>query len=244
MQIQVAVAKIGKYATSESGDTLEMIERPQGGISLVLVDGQRSGRAAKAISNLVAQKTISLLAEGVRDGAAARAAHDYLYTVRGGKVSATLNIVSVDMVTKTLVLSRNSHCPVLVHTGSGEMHCFDEPTPPVGVHRNTKPAIHEIPLEVGTVAAIFTDGIVAAGERYGKTLDVPALFEDLCARHQPAKEVARPIADALLDEALRRDEGRPLDDMSVLIVAVVGVENGEDVRRMQLFLPIPPRLRP
>jgi serine phosphatase RsbU (regulator of sigma subunit) len=243
MQIQVAVAKIGKYAASESGDTLEMIERPQGGISLVLVDGQRSGRAAKTISNLVAQKTISLLAEGVRDGAAARAAHDYLYTVRGGKVSATLNIASVDMVTKTLVISRNSHCPVIVQTGSGQQHCFDESTPPVGVHRNTKPAIHEIPLEVGTVAAIYTDGIAAAGSRHGQALDVPTLFADLYARYHTAGEIARPIADDLLAEALRLDEGRPDDDMSVLIVAVAEAERG-DVRRLQLTLPIPPRLRP
>jgi hypothetical protein len=79
MDLHVAVAKTPKYATSESGDTLEMIERPGGGLSFVLVDGQRSGRSAKAISNLVARKAISLLAEGVRDGAAARAASDYLF---------------------------------------------------------------------------------------------------------------------------------------------------------------------
>ena len=89
MELRFAVAKIGKYATSESGDTLEMIERPHGGLSMVLVDGQRSGRPAKLISNVVARKAVQLLAEGVRDGAAARAAHDYLYTYRGGKVSAT-----------------------------------------------------------------------------------------------------------------------------------------------------------
>lgn len=62
--IHFAVAKVSKYATSESGDTLEMIERPHGGISFVLVDGQRSGKSAKAISNIVARKAIQLLAEG------------------------------------------------------------------------------------------------------------------------------------------------------------------------------------
>jgi hypothetical protein len=36
MEVQFAVAKIGKYAISESGDTLEMIERPHGGLSFVL----------------------------------------------------------------------------------------------------------------------------------------------------------------------------------------------------------------
>ncbi len=108
MEVQFSAAKIGKYATSESGDTLEMIERPHGGLSFVLVDGQRSGKSAKAISNMVARKAIQLLGEGVRDGAAARAAHDYLYMYRGGKVSATLNMLSVDMGTKTFVISRNN----------------------------------------------------------------------------------------------------------------------------------------
>ncbi|HEC36231.1 MAG TPA: serine/threonine-protein phosphatase, partial [Anaerolineae bacterium] len=84
MEVEVAAAKAPKWAMSESGDTLEMIERPRGGLSFVLVDGQRSGRAAKAISNLVARKAIAELAEGVRDGAAARAAHDYLHAYKGG----------------------------------------------------------------------------------------------------------------------------------------------------------------
>ena len=62
LDIQVAAAKTAKYATSESGDTLEIVERPRGGLSLVLADGQRSGKAAKAISNIVARKAIALLA--------------------------------------------------------------------------------------------------------------------------------------------------------------------------------------
>ncbi|MFQ5944264.1 MAG: hypothetical protein ACE5JF_11995 [Anaerolineales bacterium] len=53
MEALVAAAKLGKYATSESGDTLEMVERPSGGISFVLADGQRSGKPAKAIANVV-----------------------------------------------------------------------------------------------------------------------------------------------------------------------------------------------
>ena len=116
MEVQFAVAKVGKYATSESGDTLEMIERPHGGLSFILADGQRSGKSAKAISNVVARKAMQLLSEGVRDGAAARAAHDYLYTYRGGKVSATLNILSIDADSKTFVVSRNNDAPVIVHT--------------------------------------------------------------------------------------------------------------------------------
>ncbi len=243
MHIQVAAAKIGKYATSESGDTLEMIERPLGGLSLVLVDGQRSGKAAKAISNMVAQKAIALLGEGVRDGAAARAAHDYLYTQRHGKVSATLNIVSIDMETKTLVISRNSHCPVIIQHSSETQHVLDDPTSPVGVHRVNKPAIHEFPLQPGMVAVIYTDGVVSAGERTGQALDAPALVKTLYDRCAEARLIAQPIADGLLNEALQLEKGRPTDDISVLVVAVLG-EELDGVRRMQAYLPIPPILRP
>lgn len=243
MIIQVGVAKIEKYASSESGDTLEMVERPGGGLSFVLVDGQRSGKSAKAISNMVAGKAIALLGEGIRDGAAARAASDYLYMQRGGKVSATLNIVSVDMVTKTLVLSRNSHCPAIIQTGPGEQTVLDQVTPPVGVHRVTKPQITETPLKVGILAVIFTDGLYSAGERSGMRMEIRSRIDMLYDETIGSTQVAQPIADALLDDALQLDQGRPVDDISVLVVAVLGGE-GDNVRRMQLTLPIPPLLRP
>ena len=117
MEVQIAVAKTNKYAVSESGDTLEVIERPNGGLSVVLADGQTSGWGAKAISGLVVRKVISLLAEGVRDGAAARAASDLLFTEKQGKVSCTLNIASIDLLTRTLVLTRNNPAPILIYRG-------------------------------------------------------------------------------------------------------------------------------
>ena len=64
MHLDVAVAKTRKYATPESGDTVEMIERPGGGLSFIVVDGQRSGKSAKAISNIVARKALTLAGRG------------------------------------------------------------------------------------------------------------------------------------------------------------------------------------
>jgi serine phosphatase RsbU (regulator of sigma subunit) len=234
VEIEVAVAKVGKWATGESGDTLEMVERPHGGLSFVLVDGQRSGRAAKAISNLVARKAISLLAEGVRDGAAARAAHDYLYTYRGGKVSATLNILSVDLISRTLVLSRNSQCPIIVVSPEEELQVFDEPSEPVGVRRGTKPQIAELPLAAGTVIVVYTDGIETAGARSGKSLDVPAVVRDMIIGQGAS---AQQLADGLLQRAIDFDQGRPQDDVSVLILRVLA-HSSDGVRRMTVQLPI------
>ncbi len=234
MVIQVAAAKVSKWGTSESGDTLEMIERPHGGISLVLADGQSSGRAAKAISNLVARKALAELAEGVRDGAAARAANDYLYTYRAGRVSATLNIISVDLVSKTLVLTRNSPCPLIARTPSGETQVFSAPSQPIGVHRGTRPSITELPLAAGTVVVAYSDGLEMAGARSTPVFDVSATLEDLIAQ---GCQSATCLADALLARALELDEGRPRDDMSVVVLCVLDQE-GDGTRRLAVHLPI------
>lgn len=234
MELEVAAAKVSKWASSESGDTLEMIERPHGGFSFVLVDGQLSGRAAKAISNLVARKTISELAEGVRDGAAASAAHDYLYAFRGGKVSATLNILSVDLASRTLVLSRNSHCPAIIVTPAAELRLLDEPSESIGLRRGTKPQITELPLAAGTVVVVYTDGLATAGQRYGRTFDIPAAVRALLA----GEEVdARQLADGLLAQAIALDGGRPGDDISVLVLRMLP-RTGDEVRRLLVRVPL------
>lgn len=233
MEVQIAVAKTNKYAVSESGDTLEVVERPGGGLSVVLADGQSSGRGAKVISMMVVRKVIGLLAEGVRDGAAARAASDYLHSERGGKVSSTLNILSVDLHTKTVVLTRNNESPMYLARNE-VIERIDDPSQSIGVARNIKPKITEIPLEVGLTVVMYTDGLVHAGTRRGAGMDVGVTLRGLLEDGDPAAQV---IADALLAQAIRLDEGRPADDMSVVVMRVMP-RTEENVRRMTIRLPL------
>jgi serine phosphatase RsbU (regulator of sigma subunit) len=237
MEISVAVAKVSKYAVSESGDTLEVVERPNGGISIVLADGQTSGKAAKSISNLVVRKVISLLAEGVRDGAAARAASDYLFTERNGKVSATLNILSVDLQSNTLVIARNNPAPVVVRS-QGLFHLINDETTVIGTSRNTRPSISELTLEPGLLIACFTDGILHAGDLYGENLNVIDSLQEVADGPDISPES---IADYLLKQAVRLDQNRPADDMSIVVLSVSPAE-ASNIRRMSVFLPVPPYL--
>lgn len=241
LTLEVAVAKVGKYATSESGDTVEMVERPHGGVSIVVVDGQRSGSSAKAISNIVARKAMSLLADGVRDGAAARAAHDYLRTQRGGQVSATLNIVSVDLASRTLVMLRNSHCPILLYnphwigvTTPDGWQFLNDPSEAIGIHQRTRPVITEMPLQADILALIFTDGVWTAGERSGQRISLPRVVDDALRTGDGATGA---LADRLLAHAVELDQGRPADDMSLVVLAIRRSEAGDEVRRMAVGLP-------
>lgn len=235
MDLQIAVSKIHKYAVSEGGDTVEAVERPNGGLSVVMADGQSSGRGAKWISTLVVRKVITLLAEGVRDGAAARAASDSLFTERSGKVSATLNILSVDTQTRTLVITRNNPAAVLL-AHNEDLNMLDDPCLPIGVYRGTRPLITEVPLEAGLTAVMYTDGIIHAGSRYGESMDVPTCLLSFLEGEDPTPQF---VADALLEHAVRLDRGRPTDDITVVVLRVMS-RAGDGVRRMSIRLPLGP----
>ncbi len=233
MYAEFAVAKIGKYATSESGDTVEMVERPHGGISFVLSDGQRSGKSAKVISNISTRKVVSLIGEGARDGVAARAAHDYLFAIRGGKVRADLQILSLDLDTRTIVISRNTDCEAYL-LENRLVRGLDTPAQPIGIYRTTRPIIHEFPLQADMGAIIISDGIRHAGARHSQEFDPAAFIEPLL--HVPFS--AQMLADLLLAKAHEADKGFAQDDLSVVVLYVHTVAPDE-VRRMHVGMPLP-----
>lgn len=233
MEVQIAVAKVNKYATSESGDTLEIVERPNGGLSVVLADGQTSGRGAKAVSQMVVRKVIGLLAEGVRDGAAARAASDTLYTEKQGRVICTLNIASVDLHSRTIVLTRNNPAPMFICLND-RLDRIAEESIPLGTSRNVRPVITEIAIQPGLTVVIFTDGVSHAGERRGNPMNVGEVIRSVTEDQDPSPQS---LADSLLDHAIRLDEGRPSDDISVLVLKVAA-RDGDNVRRLTVRLPI------
>ena len=86
LSIEIAVAKTAKYASRDSGDTRRDGRAPDRRD----VDGAGrrpgSGHAAKSLSMMVSSKAVALLKEGVRDGASARATHDFLHAYRHGRV--------------------------------------------------------------------------------------------------------------------------------------------------------------
>lgn len=236
MEIKIGIAKTTKYAVSHSGDSCEIAERPHGGVSAVLADGQGSGLSAHHTSSWVVNKAVSLLSDGTRDGAVARAVHDYLYAMKDKKVSCTLTVLSADLESESIVISRNSNCPVIIKT-EDFLSVYDEEVNPIGVHRHTKPLMYEVPFSPGMVIVSYTDGIQAAGRKQGlpqaEFADIRKIIE------QNSAEDAEFIAQSILEYALDKDQEKPGDDMTVVVMGVCEKdERNTKIRRLSATYPI------
>lgn len=234
ISIDIALAKTHKYASRDSGDTAEIGERPTGGVSVVMVDGQGSGHAAKSLSMLVSSKAIALLKEGIRDGAVARGTHDYLHAYRHGRVSATLDVVSVDLATSEVVVVRNNPIPYVVGRGG----CYSyrtEVAGPIGPHRHSRPVVDHYPIEAGLQVVVYTDGVQGAGSRSETGFD-PV---DYLNEHAGDGTSAEQIANGVLMAAVEADLSRPKDDMTVVVLSLLEGDPEQDkIRRMKLSFPI------
>jgi serine phosphatase RsbU (regulator of sigma subunit) len=138
-------------------------------------------------------------------------------------------------VTETIVISRNSHCPTIVAHNT-QFIVLEDPSQPVGIHSWTKPLITELPLVPETHVVLYTDGLMHAGWRYGEKLNVPGLVEGLVKQEE---YTASALADALLARAVAADQGRPGDDVSVVVVRVLpALPNADAARRLRVDFPI------
>jgi len=150
-------------------------------------------------------------------------------------VKSNLNILSVDAVTKTFVISRNNDAPVIIYTKEDGLYLLDKPCRSVGVRRNTKPNINEVSINPHMVIVVFTDGLRHAGSLSGN-----GSYDPIAATQRLLNQGiynARIIADTLLNEAYAKDNGRPKDDISVLVVTT-HPEQKDGIRRLEVHLPV------
>jgi serine phosphatase RsbU (regulator of sigma subunit) len=208
-----------------------VIERPNGGISVVLADGSINGISNKGISTMISHRVIGNISEGVRDGAAIRATSSRIFAEHNGNVQSNLNVISADMLSNTILISRNSPVPVFI-VSEGQVDCLSAESEPIGASANAMPSIVELPIKAGLTVIAFSDGVYKAGQQTEQEIDICTTIEALIEEQEPT---AQEMADFLLQQAIRRDDNRPKDDMSVVVVTV-SHQSVDQIRRMNVTM--------
>ena len=148
-------------------------------------------------------------------------------------IAATLDTVSVELATRTVLVTRNS---VTLHAigSSGEYAQSLGESGPIGLGRHTRPPIDHFSFEKGLYFVLFTVGIAGAGARVGASLD-PRVY--LNETHSVAAS-ANDIADGLLAAAIAGDDGRPRDDTTVAALRISEASDAQPIRRVRFGLPV------
>ena len=206
MRIKLGLAKVIKHGAEVSGDSFELVERPNGGVTVILSRGQGNDAAAHSVGSLVANRAAALVSSGEQDDKISAAVHDYLYETSGKRAPCTLSLVSIDTAEETLRISRNALAPVLVKTPDFDA-VYDDGANPIGLAKHSKPDLCELPITGETVAIAFTDGLLTMGKKHGHTPSTEHIME-IAAKNRPsdAMFIAESIAEYVvgLDKDVHR----------------------------------------
>lgn len=235
MEIKIAIAKIDKHGSSQSGDTVEMTERPNGGISIVMADGKKDQLPSKVTSTLVSHRVIDHISSGMRDGASIRTAASDIYTEYKGSEQANLWVISADLQTNTIIISRCNSIPVFL-ISEETVDCLFSESEPIGSRLEISPTIIELPIGPEMTVVAFSDGIFNAGQHSQQNMDICTMIEAFVDEQEPT---AKEIAEFLLNRAIRLDSGQPQDDMSIIVLQTSSRPT-DTIRRMSISLPIEP----
>ena len=234
MEIKIGVASVRKFDAEYWGDSFGVVERPDGGIALILADGHGNTPAAQQTSRWVTQRARGLLIEGKRDEAIARAIHEELYEMTDRKVACALTILGVDLEAETAVIGRSGATPVLVYSEEYETLYDDEATL-LGMSRSVNPQTYELPLAPGMIFATYTEGVRMAGRKRGGGMPEIERFWDFL-RKNPASD-AQFIAESLLEYAVKLDRGEPSEDMTVAVLGIADVPEKTGIHRLSASYP-------
>jgi serine phosphatase RsbU (regulator of sigma subunit) len=150
------------------------------------------------------------------------------------KVSCTLTVLSADLDTETVVISRNSNCPVIIKTPD-YVSVYDENVNPIGVHHHTKPLMYEVPFEAGMVLVSYTDGIQHAGKKHSNPAEFQKIMDII---NDNTAEDCEFIASSIMDYALSLDKNQAADDMTVVVMGLC--ETASDMPRVEKLTAVYP----
>ena len=229
MEIQVAVSKNVSENINHGCTCYEAIERPQGGVSLIISTSQKS----PITPHFVTRKVANFISEGVRDSAAARAVSDSLFVDKNGNEQCSLTILTIDLLSGTIVLSQNSDIP-LVSVINGMYQLLDQKNQNIGGARNIKPVVSEFPISEDFTIIFCNERVMQAGNATGQKMDMATTITGLLEDSEPSPQE---LCDAILAAASRLENNLVLEDQ---LVGVIQIDRNKTsfTNKMKLQIPV------
>ncbi|MBR5110531.1 MAG: SpoIIE family protein phosphatase [Clostridia bacterium] len=198
----------------DNGDAILARRLPGGYALIALSDGMGHGAGAQEESKKTLELLSLCLEAGYSRSQAMKAVNGAMLSATGGEKFATVDLCVTNLWTGETVMNKLGACASFILQGQ-KMHTVEGAALPLGIIEHAAPMEHSFTLGEGDVLLLVSDGVTDAfpGEE-----EIPDIIK------QKRNENPQQIADALLREALLRQNGLPPDDMTVLCAKVTARE--------------------
>lgn len=204
--ISVSWAASGKWAVRDSGDAVVVLGLGGGRLVGLIVDVQGAGDGASKTAWSLATLGSQLAGEGADVRSLAAVLNRSLWSRRGGRVQASLGIVLWEPGVGATIATYGSI--VVAPSAITELDTAGSP-PAAGLDRDVDPIVLRDHVATGSLV-MCSDGVAAGLQELKGLREI---------------ESRRPVsASTVLEQAVARDQGRPRDDMSVIVLSGSGVD--------------------
>ena len=214
LRITTGVARMPKYGSKVSGDSFSFMEGIGGKYTLALSDGMGSGYNASVQSKAAVDMLESFLESGFDKEMAVNLINSVLVLKSDDDAACTMDIAMIDLSSGEVEFIKIGAAPTFIKRDS-RVEVVRSASLPAGILPGVDVELSRKVLDAGDMIIMVTDGITDV-----MTDDEPG--DKVLLKHIRQLESLNPqlVADSILDEAVRRCDGRPYDDMTVLVAKV------------------------
>ncbi|WP_170270293.1 SpoIIE family protein phosphatase [Heliorestis acidaminivorans] len=217
--LEIAIAQVPRYGSAVAGDTVSTWESASSKKIVALSDGAGIGPKAARESGATLALLEQLSKAGVEAGETVSAVNALVGLTTEDDSFATVDMALFDLSSAELELIKLGAAPSYLKRGR-KVQVLQSSSLPLGIINTVEVDALSLSLLPGDLLIMLSDGITDGKNR--RKEQEKSGNEDWVHQFLLATEEREPqkLADTIMDEALRIDDGQAKDDCTVIVVAV------------------------
>ncbi len=214
LRYDAGVAAIAQGGQQPSGDSHLVRKLRARDLVVLLSDGMGAGDRARQESSAAVSLLEELLELGLDRDSALRTVNSVLVLRSTEEIFATVDMLSVDLVTGRAEFTKIGAAPTFIMRGR-EVFCIPSQVIPIGILNEVAPESTQRAVEPGDTVVMMTDGVMEALGHLTESQKRNWVARFLqSSRHNCAED----LASALVAQAASLSGEGPLDDISVVVI--------------------------
>lgn len=214
LKLTTAIARTPKYGSEVSGDSFTFVNSGLGKFTLALCDGMGTGHSAAVQSKATVDMLESFIESGFDKDMAINLINSVLVLRSDKENTCTIDMSSVDLFSGEVEFVKIGAAPTYIKRES-RVDIIRSASLPAGILPGVDAELAHRKVDAGDMIIMVTDGVIdsMAGEESGdrELMKYIRQIESLNPQH---------VADSILSRSERCCDGKPCDDLTVLVAKV------------------------